>query len=389
MALVAPSQTVTVTNVGTATSHITAVTLASDDAGAFSTNPPLDQLAGPLAPGAALTVQVAFTPTDLVTHSGTLAFMTDYSAQPELDVTLSGQGVETLWQLCRQVLFDDGGADATICVPTPPQSADGGIVVSVNFGARDEDGPPAHARIWAQNVGNQVVTLNALQLDIPQVDPCPGGPYPSALAFASTSPAGFIDGGTFGVASLDAGQVAEMDVTYTAQHHCATGSYLDGGGPTSDDIDVTSQVLVGRTPLDGTRTLVCIVEGHSALPAIEPQSFDLTGGTSGDAGLAVIVQNGGEKELTISSAAVVDGEGAPCSQSTAPECRVIGFAPGPLPLEVPAASASSPDGGLAFGAAQLGVLTAFPDAGSATAGLQLSTNDPHHPVETFPIVLTP
>jgi hypothetical protein len=387
MPLVPPTQTVMLTNIGSALAHVTGVRLDTDDGGAFTVSPPLDQLAGPLAAGTSLTVQVSFSPPDLLPHSGTLAFLTDYAPQPELDVTLDGRGVETLWQLCKQRLFDDGGAEDPLCIPTPPDRLDGGLAMSINFGARDEDGPPAHARLWAQNVGNQALSIDPVLILIPQQSPCPGGPYASDFGFASTTPQGFVDGGLFGTVGLDAGEQAEVDVTYAAQHHCATGGYPDGGGPASDDIADTAQILLSRVPQLGTRSFVCVIQGHSALPALQPQSFDFTGTAASDGGVAVVVQNAGEKALTVSTAELYDGQHQPCTASAAPECNAVRFAPGPLPLSVPAAGMPLPDGGPQYGAAPLGVLDLLPDAGALHASIHLTTDDPHHSQADFAIVV--
>jgi hypothetical protein len=384
------TQSVTVTNTGSATAHVTDAAFAGLDAG-FTSDPPLDHLIGSYPSGYSVSVNITFSPQDLLQHEGTLTVTTDYPPQPSLQTTIRGRGVETLYQLCKQRLFDDGGAAETpVCVPNPADSIDGGIAIPLDFGGRDEASPPAHSKVWVQNVGNQGVTVTSQLVTFP--DHCPGGPYGSDFEFTSTDPSGVASDGGFINTFLDAGEQVTIDVQYTPTHHCAVGYAPDGGHPpTSDDLTDSVNLSVTRVPALNTRSLVCAITGHSLEPALVTSGINIAGTEGIDGGQAVLVQNQSvEKALTVSDAELADSSHQVCGVgSTAVECQVLAWNPSPLPVTVPVAQ-SEPDGGLANGSAVMGALVLLPvapDAGTINAFLHLTTDDPHNLQADFPITI--
>jgi hypothetical protein len=371
---------VTLTNVGSNVAHLTAVHFDGLP-DAFGSAPALSTVPGPLQPSSPLTMHVAFTPQDLEPHAGTLTFETDYPPQAQLTVPITGRGTAERYQVCRQHFWDDGGVEDPVCVPDPVTSADGGSSLLLDFGSRDESGPPAQGRVWVRNAGNLPTTIASQILNIPRNNPC--GTFASDFHFTSTSPSGVVTDGGFDVTTLpDGGTEVSMHVSYHASHHCAVGGYPDGG-PDKDDLTDSATMLVSRVPGNGFRNYQVAFQGRSALPNLRIQGFSVAGGGGSN---PVTVENAGERPLSITAISVYDDQHQPCAASSRPVCAQVSFTPDqPLPLSVPAATPAA-DGGVTYGSLLAGSLT-ITGAGPLSGSLHLTTNDPRHLEADFNITV--
>ena len=371
---------VTVTNVGSNVAHLVSVHLDGLP-DAFTSTPELSTVPGPLQPSSPVTLRLAFTPQDLEPHEGTLTFETDYAPQAQLVVPVTGRGTAERYQVCRQHFWDDGGVEDPVCVPDPVTSSDGGSSLLLDFGSRDESGPPALGRIWVRNAGNLPTTITSQILSIPRNNPC--GAYPSDFQFTTTRPSGAVTDGGFDVTTLpDGGTEVSMRVSYQASHHCAVGGYPDGG-PDKDDLTDSATMLISRVPSNGFRNYQVAFQGRSALPNLRLQGFSVAGGTGSN---PVTVENAGERALQITAIAVYDDQHQPCATSSRPVCAAVTFTPDqPLPVSVPAAT-PAPDGGVVFGSLLAGTLN-ITGSGPLSGSLHLTTNDPRHLEADFAITV--
>lgn len=84
-------QTITVTNTGGATLHISSLTVSNDPDFLMQTN---NCIAAGVTPGGSCSIQVAFAPNSGGPGSGTLTISSDDPAAPQVNVSLSGTGVD-------------------------------------------------------------------------------------------------------------------------------------------------------------------------------------------------------------------------------------------------------------------------------------------------------
>lgn len=379
-----PTKRVTLTNIGSAVARVTAVSTTGLPPTVEVTPVPAT-LAGPLQPAGTVVLDLTFkaSPKDLAAFAGKVVFETDYANQPKLEVPVTGHALATLWQSCTAALWDDGGTALETCVPEPADSTDAGMLTSVDFGSRDPSGAPGRARITLKNLGNLPVNLVGTFTTTPRNNPCPGGPFPSDFQ-VTTFEGGVPRDGGFASTMLDGGDQLRVEIAYATSFHCAVGGFGDGG-PTSDDIVDNLSVLVSKFPSLGSRAALATFQGRTALPAIRPQGFNFIGVRPGDGGVPVDVENAGDRPLTLSAWALVDSAHVPCTAGgNATDCAPLSFAPGTLPVVVPAAT-RLPDGGSQPGSGRFGTLFISPGTGRIRGGLRITNDDPRRPQAEFPI----
>jgi len=110
-----PSQTVTITNDGTADLNISSITLTGADPAEFLIES--DTGEATLTPGSTRTVRVSFDPSGVGPKSANLTIVSDDSDEPSVDVTLSGMGTSVPVTYTLTVIKDGTGSGTVSSTP--------------------------------------------------------------------------------------------------------------------------------------------------------------------------------------------------------------------------------------------------------------------------------